>query len=413
MSKLGIVAVFELLHLLFQEPRWELPAFVRAQQAYKAQAYAVQKSLEQSTLDRLMRIMYRADGRVAEPRIDDLNRLTLAKVRRAVAAQLRPQDFEINLVGDFEGHCQHRAPHVEGTLSTGKHYESLSPEATKECVPSAARERRLQELDEALWKYFGSIPASDIEPAEINRTFALCKGEDMTLEARQQWAHLEDSDERAVANIGGGAPNRWGCGDAYHSECMKARGFSWGATHAKGNEHPLYPFMCLLALQEVLNTRLFSTVRDSLGLSYDCRFELTLFDRLEAGWFTCTVSAHPSQISEAVDAAKGVLQGLRNRPVSEYEMGTARRTLLRRHEIDLQSNDYWITLLMNLQHDSPKEISCVHDISTMLRQLTWRDVQNAYSTLLTDPEQLFVSVSTAGPGSSFVSGDASCGLGRL
>ena len=28
--------VLELLHLLFQEPRWEVPAFVRAQQAYKA-----------------------------------------------------------------------------------------------------------------------------------------------------------------------------------------------------------------------------------------------------------------------------------------------------------------------------------------------------------------------------------------
>eukprot|EP00913_Durusdinium_trenchii_P022893 g21495.t1 len=46
----GLTAVLELLHLLFQEtaarePRWEVPAFVRAQQAYKAQAYAVQKSL--------------------------------------------------------------------------------------------------------------------------------------------------------------------------------------------------------------------------------------------------------------------------------------------------------------------------------------------------------------------------------
>eukprot|EP00434_Breviolum_minutum_P013767 symbB.v1.2.012143.t1/scaffold829.1/size159244/13 len=40
----------------------------------------------------------------------------------------------------------------------------------------------------------------------------------------------------------------------------------------------------------------------------------------------------------------------------------------------------------------------------MLNALTWRDVQNAYMTLLTEPEQLFVSVSTAGPGSSFVSG---------
>ena len=30
--------------------------------------------------------------------------------------------------------------------------------------------------------------------------------------------HCEDSDERAVANIGGGAPNRWGKGDKYHKE---------------------------------------------------------------------------------------------------------------------------------------------------------------------------------------------------
>merc|ERR1719191_2271228 len=68
MTDNGLVAVLELLHLLFQEPRWELPAFVRAQQAYKAQAYAVQKSLEQSTLDRLMRMLYSKDPRVSEPR---------------------------------------------------------------------------------------------------------------------------------------------------------------------------------------------------------------------------------------------------------------------------------------------------------------------------------------------------------
>ena len=80
----------ELLHLLFQEPRWEVPAFVRAQQAYKAQAYAVQKSLEQSTMDRLMRMMYK-DPRVSEALVEDLNKLTLAKVRKAVSGQLRPQ----------------------------------------------------------------------------------------------------------------------------------------------------------------------------------------------------------------------------------------------------------------------------------------------------------------------------------
>ena len=44
----------------------------------EAQAYAVQKSLEQSTMDRLMRMMY-ADPRVSEALVEDLNKLTLAK----------------------------------------------------------------------------------------------------------------------------------------------------------------------------------------------------------------------------------------------------------------------------------------------------------------------------------------------
>merc|ERR1712176_1588940 len=111
-----------------------------------------------------------------------------------------------------------------------------------------------------------------------------------------------------------------------------------------------------------------------------------------------------SRIKEAVDAAKGVLQGLKNRPVSEMELETARRTLMRRHETDLQSNEYWISLLTHLQYESPKDISCVRDIDMLLSKLTWADVQNAYLSLLTDPEQLFVSISTAGPGASYVSG---------
>merc|ERR1719231_1700823 len=110
---------------------------------------------------------------------------------------------------------------------------------------------------------------------------------------------------------------------------MKDRGFSWDTPASKVKDHPLYASMCLLAMREVINTRLFSTVRDSLGLSYDCSFELSMLDRLEAGWYTCTVSAHPSRTEEAVTAAKGVLNSVRKRPVSEIELSTARRTLLR------------------------------------------------------------------------------------
>jgi len=405
MSDNGLVAVLELLHLLFQEPRWELPAFVRAQQAYKAQSYAMQKSLEQSTLDRLMHMMYRSDARVCEPRVEDLNKLTLAKVRAAVSGQLRPQDLEINLVADFEGRAQLTSGGVEGALSTGRHREEEEQADVIE-LPAAATERRLKELDEALWTYLGSVPPSDVPQVEMSRVPVISRGEDLSPEDRQRSAHLEDSDERAVANIGGGAPNRWGKGDSYHTEMMAKKNFSWDSPGSELKDHPLYPSLCLLAMREVINTRLFSTVRDSLGLSYDCSFELSMFDRLEAGWYTCTVSAHPSRIMEAVDAAKGVLMGVRKRPISELELGTARRTLARRHETDLQTNEYWISLLTHLQYDNPKDISCVRDIESVFQKLTWKDVQNAYNALLTDPSQLFVSISTAGPGASYISGGA-------
>jgi hypothetical protein len=46
-------------------------------------------------------------------------------------------------------------------------------------------------------------------------------------------------------------------------------------------------------LTEMINSRLFTTVRDSLGLTYDVSFELSLFDRLPSGWFHVNVTSTP------------------------------------------------------------------------------------------------------------------------
>jgi len=393
----------ELLHLLFQEPRWELPAFIRAQQAYKGQDLSFSKSLELSTMHRLKKMMFPADTRITEYTAEEINRLTLAKVREAFNGQFRPQDLEVNLVADFEGRKSHKVD-VEGAMSTGKHRED--GESLLE-VPEEVIERRLQELDGALWKYFGSIPAS--EKTRTEETWPICMqaGEALKQEERYVIAHLEDSDERAMANLGGGAANRWGKGDAVHSAAMEKINFSWANSKSDFKDHPLFPSVCQMALREVLNTRLFSMVRDRLGLSYDCTFELSMLDRLEAGWYTCTVSAHPSRIMEAVEAAKVVITSAKKQPISEFEVRSAKNTLLRRHEVDLQKNEYWIGLLANLQCDDvPKDLSCIADLQKLLEGITWLDVNNAYKTLLTDDDQIFISVCTAGPGASWVQGGA-------
>lgn len=42
--------------------------------------------------------------------------------------------------------------------------------------------------------------------------------------------------------------------------------------------------------------RLFTTVRDSLGLTYDVSFELSLFDRLSLGWYVVSVTSTPAKV---------------------------------------------------------------------------------------------------------------------
>ncbi|MCI10895.1 insulinase (peptidase family M16), partial [Trifolium medium] len=65
---------------------------------------------------------------------------------------------------------------------------------------------------------------------------------------------------------------------------------------------------------------LFTTVRDSLGLTYDVSFELNLFDRLKLGWYVISVTSTPSKVHKAVDACKNVLRGLHSNQITEREL---------------------------------------------------------------------------------------------
>lgn len=99
--------------------------------------------------------------------------------------------------------------------------------------------------------------------------------------------------------------------------------------------------------------RLFTTVRDSMGLTYDVSFELNLFDKLDLGWYVIAVTSTPSkvfylilwnssilcasfdntsyhlecQVHKAVDACKGVLRGLHSSRIVERELDRVSRSL--------------------------------------------------------------------------------------
>jgi hypothetical protein len=68
------------------------------------------------------------------------------------------------------------------------------------------------------------------------------------------------------------------------------------AATAARRAHPLYATITLQLLSEVVNSRLFTTVRDSLGLTYDVSFEVRAPDRVSTrAWaLPCTAwRVHP------------------------------------------------------------------------------------------------------------------------
>ena len=161
---------------------------------------------------------------------------------------------------------------------------------------------------------------------------------------RVQW-HLKDSDERACAYIAGKAPARWySFGKAVpHSPVTAPMMLTRNSPPQLVQEardirrrHPLYPMVTLNLLTEIINGRLFTTVRDSLGLTYDVSFEVASFDRLGAGWFVVNVTSTPNKIQEAMDASLRVLRNTLTDRVTSREVLRARRTVLTRHESDMK-----------------------------------------------------------------------------
>ncbi|KAI3941657.1 hypothetical protein MKX01_018247 [Papaver californicum] len=100
---------------------------------------------------------------------------------------------------------------------------------------------------------------------------------------------------------------------------------------------------------KILWERLLTTLRDSLGLTYNGSFELNLFDRLSLRWYVISVTSTPGKVYKAVDACKNVLRGLQSIKISPRELDRAKRTLLIRHEAETKQNAYWVGLLAHLQ----------------------------------------------------------------
>ncbi|XP_057517630.1 stromal processing peptidase, chloroplastic isoform X1 [Amaranthus tricolor] len=366
----GMRAAFQLLHMVLEHSVWLEDAFDRARQLYLSYYRSIPKSLERSTAHKLMLAMLNGDERFVEPTPESLQKLTLKSVKEAVMNQFVGDNMEVSIIGDF------------------------SEEEIESCI-----------LD-----YLGTVSASrDVEKKVYD---AIIFRPPSNLQFQQVF--IKDTDERACAYIAGPAPNRWGIttdgvdlfesvqngsGELLNSETSPSESSNdVKKLQSKIRSHPLFFGITMGLLAEVINSRLFTTVRDSLGLTYDVSFELNLFDRLNFGWYVISVTSTPGKVHKAVDACKNVLRGLHSNRIAPRELDRAKRTLLMKHEAEIKSNAYWLGLLAHLQADSipRKDLSCIKDLTFLYEAATIEDVYVAYEQLRVDENSLYSCIGIAG-----------------
>ncbi|KAK9950839.1 hypothetical protein M0R45_006305 [Rubus argutus] len=370
----GMRAAFQLLHMVLEHSVWLDDAFERARQLYLSYYRSIPKSLERSTAHKLMLAMLDGDERFVEPTPTSLQNLTLQSVKDAVMNQFVGNNMEVSIVGDFsEADIESCILDYLGTVQSTRNYEME------------------QKYNPVVFR-----PSSDLQSQQV---------------------FLKDTDERACAYIAGPAPNRWGFTvdgkDLFDSitdisssddaqlkpeELVMDGKDIQKDLQRKLRGHPLFFGITMGLLAEIINSRLFTTVRDSLGLTYDVSFELNLFDRLNLGWYVVSVTSTPGKVHKAVDACKNVLRGLHSNKISQRELDRAKRTLLMRHEAEIKSNGYWLGLLAHLQASSVprKDISCIKDLTTLYEIAAIEDIYLAYDQLKIDDDSLYSCIGIAG-----------------
>ncbi|VVB07635.1 unnamed protein product [Arabis nemorensis] len=369
----GMQAAFQLLHMVLEHSVWLEDAFDRARQLYLSYYRSIPKSLERATAHKLMTAMLNGDERFIEPTPKSLQNLNLESVKDAVMSHFVGDNMEVSIVGDFSE----------------------------------------DEIERCILDYLGTVKASH-DSAKLPGSEPIVFRQ-ATDGLQFQQVFLKDTDERACAYIAGPAPNRWGFtveGDDLFESIRKLPVANDGLLKSedqlldgratelqrKLRSHPLFFGIAMGLLAEIINSRLFTTVRDSLGLTYDVSFELNLFDRLNLGWYVISVTSTPGKVYKAVDACKSVLRGLHSNQIAPRELDRAKRTLLMRHEAELKSNAYWLNLLAHLQASSVprKELSCIKELTSLYEAASIEDIYVAYNQLKVDEDSLYSCIGIAG-----------------
>jgi predicted Zn-dependent peptidase len=358
----GTEAVLQIVREIIVGFHWEEDALGRSKQSYRSAHEGLQKNLEGKSTEMIMEAMTGHDERFLSVDVDTVNSVTLEDAKSAIMSQLQPEDLEITVAGDFDA----------------------------------------QEVLDMILQYIGTIPADAnakfrLEGQEVGKAKEFGSVPDLQLPGKFLELELPDSDPRAVSYVAGSAPNMWGRladGTTVAERVMEADKRQ-SDYDKRRRSHPLFANVALSLISEIVNRRLFSTVRERRQLTYDANFSLTGFERLAGGWFLVTVTASKEKAQAALEACKETLDALRTtNKVTADNLESAKRVVLNRHEMELRASSYWATLMAGIQEESVplKGPLSVTDYHAVVEAITTKDLQLALECLGLDDAELYTAI---------------------
>jgi hypothetical protein len=153
------------------------------------------------------------------------------------------------------------------------------------------------EVETLALKYLGSIPESK-RPEAVSMMPLPPLVEDRSRRFIQ--VHLPDSNPRAFVYVSGRTPNRWGFmqGGQKLADYLGQLAPEADENTKTRRAHPGFPFVSLLLIQEIMNRRLFSNIREKKQLTYDANFRWHPYDLYEGGWYSVQIAASPDNAKQ-------------------------------------------------------------------------------------------------------------------
>lgn len=375
----GLEAIFQLVHLIMTDFKWENDALQRAKKLYAQGHDMTVNSLEGAGAEEISKSMWDGDLRFLSIAREDIEDLTLEDVKGAVTAQMTTDSTEVSIVGDFEGE------EVEGLAL--KYLGSIPQSRRKE--GAGGREGGGKEM-------IMPLPAAVTDPGR-----------------RFMQVHLPDSNPRAFVYVSGRTPNRWGympvssVAGATGEREGEGEGGGRGPRRlvdylasvapdadeaAKVRRHQAgFPFASLLLIQEIINRRLFSNIREKKQLTYDANFRWHPYDLYEGGWYSVQIAASPESAAQVLYACLETFEELKtDSPISHDNLDSAKKVIVNKHNNEAQLNRYWTDLMSGIQLDAlpAKDINFVRDFLPLVQSITVKDLQLVLGTIELDESRI-------------------------